>query len=272
MYVGFNLKDEENTYKKYCNGDMSFLHENNDYFKKKLDQYIKPDNSLDGTILQEAWFPDIECDIFLSHSHKDIENAEGLACWLYKNFKLKTFIDSFAWSYCDDLLKDIDDHYCKNKSTGYYCYKDRNISTSHVHMMLSIALDKMIDNTECLMFLNSPQSIICNGSIRQTGSPWIYKELVMSKLIRRKTKEEHRKQINLEKSILQESHHIDIKYLVELDHLDDLTPEKLNDWKEVCCLNNYEYNLDALYSIMNVRDDVFVPVQREYAENIDDLY
>ncbi|CDH90270.1 conserved hypothetical protein [Clostridium botulinum B str. Eklund 17B (NRP)] len=124
-----------------------------------LDNYIGVDGTINGSELQSDWFPSINAHVFLSHSHKDEKLAIRLAEWLYYNFGLITFIDSYIWSYSDDLLKKIDEKYCKNKKKRIYYYDTRNISTSHVHMMLMNALMKMIDKSECVFFLNTDNSI-----------------------------------------------------------------------------------------------------------------
>lgn len=81
--------------------------------------------------------------------------------------------------------------YCVSKtnpdgSIDSYNYQKRNQSTAHVHMMLNGALMKMMDSTECLIFLDTPNSLkakdVSNGT---TNSGWIYSELLMSKLLRR---------------------------------------------------------------------------------------
>ena len=64
--------------------------------------------------------------------------------------------------------------------------------TSHVHMMLDTALTEMIDNTECIMFYNTPNSVLLADDLQKiknekkkvTLSPWIYHELAMTSLVR----------------------------------------------------------------------------------------
>lgn len=57
----------------------------------------------------------------------------------------------------------------------------------HVHMILNGALMKMIDNTECLIFLETPNSLkVKDVSDTTTNSAWIYSELLMSKYLNRK--------------------------------------------------------------------------------------
>ena len=44
----------------------------------------------------------------------------------------------------NDLLRRIDENYCRHSNGISFDYNKRNYSTSHVHMMLSIALSKML--------------------------------------------------------------------------------------------------------------------------------
>src|SRR5690606_35011062 len=138
------------------------------------------------------WFPQIDADIFISHSHSDEKMAILLAGWLKETLGVYVFIDSCIWGYSNDLLRQIDNKHCLNPSGETYSYEKRNNSTSHVHMMLSTALNMMIDKTECLFFLNTPNSISTKEVISQTESPWIYSEISMSELVRRKKLSEYR--------------------------------------------------------------------------------
>lgn len=160
--------------------------------RENLEKFIFSNGHIDGTSLQKNWFSIEDVDVFLSHSHKDLSKVKAFAGWLYDNFNLTSFIDSCCWGYCDDLLREIDDEYCYNASSCAYSYELRNYSTSHVHMMLSSALSQMIDKTECVIFFNTPNSIILEDEISQinkgnkeaTLSPWIYHELSMTTMIR----------------------------------------------------------------------------------------
>lgn len=160
--------------------------------QKLLSDFVKSNGVVDGTALQNHWFPIEKTDVFISHSHKDIDLAKGFAGWLYDKFGLTAFIDSCVWGYCDDLLKMIDDQYCKNDTSKTYNYNLRNYSTSHVHMMLSSALSEMIDNSECIVFMNTPNSISLQTELQNaaqnvsytTMSPWIYHELSAAAMMR----------------------------------------------------------------------------------------
>lgn len=72
---------------------------------------------------------------------------------------------------CRQFIKKIDDKYCVsyiNKEN--YDYKKRNYSTSHVHTMLTVALSKMIDKTECIFFINTPESLNISEGMGSTIS------------------------------------------------------------------------------------------------------
>lgn len=179
--------------KKYCyyNIGMKIFNKNKNLIAENISKYMDVNGVLEISQIGKEWFPNIEADIFLSHSHKDEKLAIAFAGWLYYNFGLITFIDSCIWSYSDDLLKKIDEKYCKNKKRRIYYYDTRNISTTHVHMMLMNALMKMIDKSECVFFLNTDNSIIkikeeIDKNIEKTYSPWIYSEINATNLIRRK--------------------------------------------------------------------------------------
>lgn len=57
-------------------------------------------------------------------------------------------------------------------------------------MMLSTALNNMIDSTECLFFLNTPNSISLSNEITNeqkfTYSPWLYSELTTASIVEKR--------------------------------------------------------------------------------------
>lgn len=163
MFSKFNYSPSPAFYNSTLN---RFLAKGNEIFEKHeeevqdcLSRYITEDGIINGSDLKEHWFSISEKDIFISHSHKDINKVKAFAGWIYETFGLEAFIDSCSWGYCDDLLRKIDNRYCYNTKTKTYNYKLRNYTTSHVHMMLSTALTEMMDKTECIIFFNTPNSI-----------------------------------------------------------------------------------------------------------------
>ena len=171
MYRGFNLRYSLKKNEKYEEKGRKLFNEYKNVVETNLNKFLLPNKSLNGFDIQNNWFTEIDAHIFLSHSHIDEKTAFILAGWLFEKHELKTFLDSSVWGYSDKLLKIIDNNYCFDKKLGKYNYKERNYSTSHVHLMLKSALTKMIDKCECVFFLNTPNSISSNPDNEMTSSP-----------------------------------------------------------------------------------------------------
>jgi hypothetical protein len=218
---------------------------------QKLTQFISPNGTIDGSALQQHWFPDVEADVFISHSHRDRKLAISLAGWLFDNMGIISFIDSCIWGYAPELLKEIDDRHCWNKAKQTYSYELRNLSTSHVHMMLSTALTMMIDKSESLFFLDTPNSVETSEIMTNTYSPWLYSELAMSRVVRIKNLSEYRyerqKGFSSISGDLNES--LEIAYRIDLDHLKTINANDLAKWNEMHSFH-VKYPLDVLYKIM----------------------
>ncbi|MDB4922909.1 hypothetical protein [Mucilaginibacter sp.] len=261
MYRGFQLNLDPKKFSDYlANGEQ--IHEVLlDGFKEVLDQYAVSDTVLDGSKMQADWFPQAHGDIFISHAHADQKLAMGLAGWLYEKFEIIAFIDSCIWGHADVLLRNIDDVHCKDPKTGNYNYQRRNRSTAHVHIMVNNALSKMIDHMECLFFLDTPKSTVRELVEKKTQSPWIYSELSISRIIRKRIPE--RAQITeLFKAFsgggaLNESQReeVQIQYMLELDHLVKLNTTDLEFWarafqtKKKLIHVKEGHPLDTLYEI-----------------------
>ncbi|RKD71389.1 hypothetical protein ATL39_2786 [Sinobaca qinghaiensis] len=258
MFTGFNVEIErERNYSDYIDRGKEIFAEQRKDIINQLNYYTDSEGIIDGEQLQKNWFPDIKADIFLSHSHKDEPIALGLAGWLHKEMGLTAFIDSQVWGYAGDLLREIDKKYCKIEGSDNYDYNKRNFSTSHVHIMLSTALTKMMDNTECLFFLNTSNSISNAKEVikHETESSWIYHEIAMMDLIRKKSPEEHREgREGLQKSAekrSEESDQLRIKYSLNLNDLPRLKDFTLLIVAFKAKVNN-EHGLDALYKYSNI--------------------
>lgn len=251
MFAGFELTLKENftSYKELGN---QLYNKNKKIIRRDLEAFLNSEGTIDGTEMQNEWFPQIQSDIFISHSHLDHEKALELSGWLNSTFNLNVFIDSCVWGSADDLLRMIDDSYCLNENAGSYSYEKRNYSTSHVHMMLSVALSSMIDKTECLIFLNTPSSIGTKSVIQQqTNSPWIYMEVALSQMIRKNLP--NRKTI-LKKSKFEASEkELDIQYQLDTRHLQKINSEDLENWKVFYNqMKSKVHALDVLYSQKNL--------------------
>lgn len=256
MFAGFNLHmDEVNS--RFEKIGKEIYQNNKRIVEKELDEFIESDGSIDGTELQNHWFPQINADVFISHSHKDLEKAITLAGWLKGVFDLEVFIDSSVWGYADDLLRKIDNRYCVINDGGSYSYEKRNFSTSHIHMMLSTALTSMIDKTECVFFINTQNSLINTKDVilQQTKSPWIYMEIGMTHLIR--------KQPPNRKVLLEKAHYankeLTIKYRVDTSHLQTIYLEDLTKWEHMYNKSpKVLHALDVFYGQHNLAEDTSV--------------
>ena len=263
MYRGFNLKLDEDYFLKqnifstqeineYEKLGLSSL-KNNDFLLK----YIEEAEELEGDRIMQECFPnDIkEYNIFLSHSHKDMKIALIIAGLLKSKYKIEVFIDSTVWLNYIDLLKCIDDYYCKSKekikerydynSKEYYDYDIRNYSTSHINLMLMNSLNMMIDKCEVLFFLNTPNSISIDNIGQKTNSPWIFSEIQTSKIIRKKIPNRN---IPLMESTKYFSTDLKISYPLELDHLTNISRYNFLKWINGN-YNNPNSALDGLYEI-----------------------
>ena len=181
MFSKFKLNDIiYSDFKEYESSGQEYYAQIQTDIQSSLKEFIGIDGVIDGTKLQESWFPTKQkFSVFLSHSHADEKLAVSIAGFLKKELNLNTFIDSCLWRYSNDLLREIDEKYCRHSNGTSFDYDKRNYSTSHVHMMLSIALSRMIDKCESVFFLNSENSISIAEEIskERTASPWIYNEL-----------------------------------------------------------------------------------------------
>lgn len=253
MYRGFQISFDDDPFNKAAYEEGLALHEKTEaQIEATLDTYLSIHGVIDASKMQADWFPQIKADVFISHAHKDKVLAVSLAGWLHAAFGLSCFIDSCVWGHADALLLKIDKEHCYNPDSGTYNYTKRNYSTSHVHMMLATALTRMMDNCECLFFLNTPSSITIEQAVKDVGktlSPWIYHELAMSQMLRPK-KEARERRFNrygqkydegLEKSDLQIAYSVDLAHLNTFDLSDFLT------WQKACGPRAGGDALDVLY-------------------------
>lgn len=275
MYTGFNLHidknaeifNDTNSYDYFLEVGNTHLNEQKADYKRKLKKYVA-EREIDGTKIQDEWFPMVEADIFLSHSGKDKDLTCALAGWIYTHFGLRCFIDSNVWGYAEELLDELNARLSDRRSWeggGYlYNYESSNQVSQHVNSMLSIALQKMIDKVEAVILINTGNSIqVCDDShMNKTYSPWIYSELICTQIVRKKPLLayrdyasyiilEHKEDI-ASSSRLQLAMQFAISYTVPLNHLKLLGEDDLKKWENLYSSDEleYEYPLDALYSFI----------------------
>ncbi len=190
MFIPFNIK--KSTIEDICrNGKYEYdTDEITRNLKANINLEIIKQAFIDGTRLQEEWFPsefyDSQFKVFISHSHSDETTVKQLAGYLEEHYGIRSFIDSLYWGYVNDLQKSLDDYYASYEREGkkYYDYDTRNFLTANVHIMLSMALMKMMDACECLIFVDSDNSLKYDKGAKVTPSPWIYEEMGFSNRLR----------------------------------------------------------------------------------------
>lgn len=266
MYTKFNYSPSDYFYNQTINRYLTVGHSIYEKHKKEvhdcLAEYITEDGIINGTALKEHWFSISKKDIFISHSHNDINKVKAFAGWLHEYFKLEAFIDSCSWGYCDNLLKKIDKKYCFKPKKGTYDYDLRNYTTSHVHMMLSTALTEMMDQTECIIFFNTPNSISLDtelnkikkeGGTHTTISPWIYHELSMTTMLRSVKPIRHEPVLEHFSKDAREKPKIAYDVSEELKEMTTLTDEQLRQWERnwtTVPKTPPQHALDELYKIV----------------------
>lgn len=254
MYNSYKINIDEisvllnDDYSYYLNKGKNLFKPYEYKLNKTLNSFSLNKGIIDGKFVEENWFPTIDADIFISHSHTDEEEIVALAGWL-DEIGLKVFIDSKLWGYADKLLNIIDKEKCSNY-IGNYNYKKRNKSTAIVHMMLSTALTKMINQSECFIFIESENSITESTIIEDyTYSPWIYSELLISNVIQRK--KSRTRFFDSSNENLNESGDPFIKLPAQTEHLYKINNSLLNYWKSsVENSPNSIHSLDVLYDII----------------------
>ena len=160
MYQGFNFTVSTDSFEGYDEDGIPTHRRQKAAIQSAIDIFKNSDGGLNASKITANSFPNVTADVFLSHSQKDSELAIRFAGYLKYNFGLTVFIDSCVWGYGDDSLKMLGKQFCWQEDSETYNYRLRNRSTSHVHMMLTTALCKMINSCECIIFLNTPSSIL----------------------------------------------------------------------------------------------------------------
>ena len=141
--------------------------------KSILQNSTNDKGELDASKIQQAMFPTIDADIFLSHSSSDIGLAKLIAGQIQYVTNKKVFIDSAFWGNMYDLEYEINDKYSRIGEDLFSYYKCLRVA-SNTRMLLATALSKMIYKTSYFVFLNTSNAMVESN----TTSPWIYYEIL----------------------------------------------------------------------------------------------
>lgn len=136
---------------------------------------------------------------------------------------------------------EVNNQYAKIRD-GLYEYNKCNLDASVIYLMLSNAIHDVINETECLFFINTPHSINGEENIdkRTTESPWIYDELKTTSIIKTKIPDRIQAMVdcynNSQNIMVDSAEPIWIRNVnKELNSLTELSNNILLRWK-----NNYE--------------------------------
>lgn len=232
---------------------------NSEKVREAFSTFATPDRQVDAGKIMEEWFRLVEADVFISHARADKNDALMLSGRLRSELGLTSFIDSCVWDHADKLLKQIDDDCCYQSGSGTYSYDRRNITTAHVHMMLSTALTQMMDQSECVMFLRTENSLktmsVKDTVVDQasTRSPWLFHEISMMKMLRRRRLEDYRNllfEFSKSDEKRASASMLTFNYPVDLAGIPTLTVAQLNAWANVKAKQRAKHSLDLLYNMV----------------------
>ncbi|WP_283491336.1 TIR domain protein [Helicobacter pylori] len=173
--VDLDSRENQSILKPSTRCSNNQVHQINEAAKKIYELIKKAKHSNDDIILnhneiKEAFFspfkPQLKTvQVFLSHSHADINKALEVKNYLENQIKRKVFIDSLFWDYKDDVL---------NKLAKY---DDISRIEDAFTLILRESLQDMIKKCPYFVFLQSKNSVSNQGLSRITYSAWIYEEL-----------------------------------------------------------------------------------------------
>ncbi|MGR7480545.1 hypothetical protein ACU60U_08645 [Klebsiella aerogenes] len=188
MFLDLKLENVVASSFAWNDADIESYKARNKNIAIRLEEYLMNGNNLlDASKIQQNVFPEVEVDVFISHSHNDKEQAIQIALSL-EAIGLKPFVDSCVWGYADELLKKIDGEFCIPTGWEHYSYELRNRTTTNVHLILNTALQQMIHNSELFIFLGTESSIKIDEYMthaEQLSSPWIFSELMFARNVKR---------------------------------------------------------------------------------------
>lgn len=188
MFIDLKIENVVRSTSKWSAYDVDLYKARKDKVLISLEEYLLDGNNLlDATKIQGSVFPEIDIDVFISHSHADEDEAVKIALSL-EEIGLVPFVDSCVWGYADELLRKIDDKFCIPKGWENYSYGLRNRTTTNVHLILNVALQQMIHRSELFIFLGTENSIKIDeymSDIERISSPWIFSEMMFAKNVKR---------------------------------------------------------------------------------------
>lgn len=251
MYRAFNVTLDSNGYLNYVNTKQ---YENDKSISlQKLRKIINSCNKIRAHEIKKLLLPSKRYDIFISHSHKDINLAKGLAGYLEKYCKVSCFIDSLYWSNIDELQEELNRmHLTMDRTAGKKTFNHKSTMevAKHANMILASALTEMIDNCECVFFFNTDNSVIRGTeaiSKNETYSPWIYHEVFTTTIIQKKQRSKFNESYQFRDNAIKQIP--DISYGLDLSGMTVLREEDILEWGTKINSNKDKHPLDVLYNL-----------------------
>ena len=198
--------------------------------------YDEANDYLSAEKINEVLFPDVDCDVFVSYSHMDIDAAKKLAQILYEYFGVKAFVDVLFWHGCDELQRILDDKHSRlEENETLFDYNSILYSTAHVHMLLAGQLLHVIERSDCFFLLGTSNSLIDNNGKIQSSSPWIYFETLLYEHLM------HNCQVNIHENF-------GMLFDIPNKRMVDLTLDDVDLWSRKIKGESYK-SLDILYDL-----------------------
>lgn len=173
---------------KNINRYSNKLNENIDF--KKNRNFVRIKDFISKSIvnadpIMKRKFPISKNDIFISHSHKDIDMIRSIAKLLKNGFGYNCFIDSDVWWNYNDVIKEVLDEI---KRRGIYEINDdsigiENIIRDNIDIMLTSSLMNVMNNSKIILLFDTENYIEYLDGEEFTYSTWIYHELCCSQYI-----------------------------------------------------------------------------------------
>ena len=198
--------------------------------------YDEDDDYLNAENINKVLFPNVNCDVFISYSHKDTDEAKKLAQLLYEYFGIKAFVDVLFWHGCDKLQRILDDKYSRLEDDEMlFEYKSILYSTAHIHMLLAGQLLHVIERADCFFLLGTANSLFDNDGKIQSSSPWIYFETLLYEHLM------HNCQVNIQENF-------EMLFNISNERMVDLTLDDVDLWNREIQGKPYK-SLDVLYDL-----------------------
>ena len=246
------LLDGQNSYEETGEKILSEIKET---ISKATDSFLHGNKMIiDAECLQRDWFPYVDCDIFISHSHDDSRQVICFVGWLYETFGIKAFVDSVAWNYVNDLSDKLYKKYLKLNGGERSPSKDllHHLAITSSETILRDAIEEMIDISECFLFIGTKNSL--KG--KKTESPWLFFENKASNRIRLRPLIYYRKSYFRSLSVCYKFSILrvpKIRYSCNFEEFTTITLGDLREWKK-CQTPVFlpEQSLDYLYKMKGI--------------------